>query len=264
MEHKTFAITNYAFKADGDGPGELTGYGSTFGNVDQGGDVILRGAFEAALPDFLYRGFVPIGHDWMGLPVASIADAKEDDNGLFFRAEFHSTPAAQEARTVVRERLERGKFVGLSIGFLPDYDEGVSVREDGVRVISKIKELAEVSIVTVPMNRLAGVDVAKSDDGRPVSSLPLLDHAEWVLARTGELIERSHDKSAYRLKEGRTLSAANRTRLAGISEQMREAAQSLDGILAETDPDREKLQLEAERKRRLLLQDVDMLLAGAW
>jgi hypothetical protein len=34
--------------------------------------------------------------------VATIAEAYEDEHGLFMRCEFHSTQAAQDARTVVR------------------------------------------------------------------------------------------------------------------------------------------------------------------
>lgn len=237
LEHKTFAIKRAEFKADGDGPGELTGWGATFGNVDEGGDVIIKGAFTDALPAFLERGFVPVGHDWLGLPVATIADAKEEDDGLWFSAEFHTTQAAQDARTVVRERVERGKFVGLSIGFLPDYEDGVEFRDDGVRVISKVKDLAEISIVTVPMNRMAGVADVKADLG---AGLSYEQHGERVLAAVAQFTTRTADRAGYRIKEGRVLSAANRTRLGDIRDGMRSAAKELDAILADTDPDREK------------------------
>jgi HK97 family phage prohead protease len=255
IEHKTFAITKA--KTRDDGAGVLEGYGATFGNVDQGGDVIQKGAFTDALPSFLERGFVPVGHDWLGLPVATIASAKEDDEGLWFTAEFHSTAAAQDARTVVKERMDRGKFVGLSIGFLPDYEEGVSFRDDGVRVLSKIKELAEISIVTVPMNRQAGVAAIKS--------LTFTDEADTALAAVKALIERAGSLADLRVKEGRTLSSANRTRLSGISEQMREAATSLDSILAETDPDKDKPKITPVEMYRLrsTLHDVDLMLAEA-
>jgi HK97 family phage prohead protease len=233
FERKTFAIKQASFKADGDdGHGTLEGYGAVFNNVDHGGDVILPGAFKDAIPAFLERGFVPVGHDWMGLPVATIADAKEDDSGLWFSAEFHTTQSAQDARTVVKERIDRGKFVGLSIGFLPDYDDGVEFRDDGVRVLKRIKELAEVSIVTVPMNREAGV--------ASVKSLTFTDEADTALAAVKSLIERAESLADLRVKEGRTLSAANRTRLSGISEQMREAATALDTILTETDPNKDQ------------------------
>jgi HK97 family phage prohead protease len=259
MEYKTVAITDA--ESSDDGPGVLSGYGAVFGNVDSGGDVIIRGAFREALPDFVTRGFVPIGHNWMGLPIGTIDSAKEDDNGLYFEASYHSTASAQEARTVVRERLERGKFVGLSIGFLPDYDEGVEYDPDtGVRKILKIKELAEISIVTVPMNRLAGVTAAKDGLG---AGLSYAEHGQRVLADLSAFVRRTHDRADYRTKEGRELSKANRERLAGIRDGLTGAAGDLDAILAATDPDREKALQQLARKRALLLHDIDFALAEA-
>lgn len=256
MEHKVFRIPE--MKMDGgDGPGTFEGFGSTFGNVDEGGDVILKGAFVDALPDFLERGFVPVSHDWMGLPIATIADAKETDDGLWFSAEFHSTSHAQEARTVMRERMERGKFVGLSIGYLPDYDDGVEYRDDGVRVLKKIKELAEISFVTVPMNRQAGVSAVKGN-------LSFADEYDTALAAVEGFVSRARSLADLRVKEGRVLSAANRDRLATIRDSMRDASKQLDTILSDTDKDQEKadttLSLEAYRRRELL-RDTDLLLA---
>lgn len=250
FERKTFAIKQYAFKADDGDLGTFEGYGATFGNVDEGGDVILKGAFADAIPDFLARGFVPVGHDWLGLPIATIDDAKEDDDGLYFKASFHSTGAAQDARTVMRERMERGKFVGLSIGYLPDYDDGVEYRDDGVRVLKKIKELAEISFVTVPMNREAGVAAVKS--------MTFHDEADTALAAVKGLIARAESLADLRVKEGRTLSASNRTRLADIGSQMRTAAAALDAILAKTDPDKPKLTPVELYRMKQRLQDIDL------
>lgn len=255
LERKTFAIRDFSFKADGgaEGFGTFEGYGSTFGNVDEGGDVILKGAFAEAIPAFLERGFVPVGHDWLGLPIATIDAAKEDDEGLFFKASFHSTQAAQDARTVMRERMERGKFVGLSIGYLPDYAEGVEYREDGVRVLKKIKELAEISFVTVPMNREAGVAAVKS--------MTFHDEGDAVLAAVKSLVERAESLAGLRVKEGRTLSSANRGRLSEISGQMRAASEALDAILAETDPDKDKPKVAPAELYRMRARLHDVALA---
>lgn len=259
MEHKTFAITGAQFKAaaDGNGPGTFEGYGATFGNVDQGGDVIIAGAFAEALPAFLERGFVPVGHDWMGLPVATIADAKEDDAGLWFSAEFHTTQAAQDARTVVKERIDRGKFVGLSIGFLPDYESGVSYRDDGVRVLSKIKDLAEVSIVTVPMNRQAGIAAVKDGLG---TGLPYEEHGELVTATVAQFIAHTRDRAGMRVKDGRVLSAANRQRLADVRDALKTAHSDLHTILDETDPDKAAAKTADVLRWRARLRDVDLAL----
>ena len=255
LERKVFRIPELKMDT-ADGPGTFEGLGSTFGNVDEGGDVILKGAFADALPAFLERGFVPVSHDWMGLPIATIADVKETDDGLWFSAEFHSTTSAQDARTVMRERMERGKFVGLSIGYLPDYDDGVEYRDDGVRVLKKIKELAEISFVTVPMNREAGVSAVKGN-------LSFADEYDTALAAVDGFVSRARSLADLRVKEGRVLSSANRDRLATIRDAMRDASKSLDTILSETDTGKADnvLSLEVFRRREML-RDIDLLLAS--
>lgn len=259
LERKTVPIVRHAFKADEDGGfGTLSGYGSTW-SLDEGGDVILQGAFKDAIPEFIERGFVPVGHDWMGLPVASIKSAREDDDGLFFEAEFHSTTAAQDARTVVQERLARGKFVGLSIGFMPDYDDdGVEWREDGIRVIKRIKELAEISIVTVPMNREAGVSLVKGLG----AGLSFEDHGGQVAALLAEYHQRVQQRIAYRKVDDRGLSPTHTTRLRDIHEQLNEVGSNLGVLLAPPAADESKGASGVDvYAARLRLRDVDLLLA---
>jgi HK97 family phage prohead protease len=164
------------FKLLEDGSGSFSGYGSTFSNRDRVGDVIAKGAFTKSLTAFVENGCVPVGHQWDELPVATISEAYEDAKGLFIRADFHSTPEAQAARTVVRERLERGKSVGLSIGFEIKDSERT---KDG-RLLTEI-ELLEVSLVTIPCNPLAQATDAKSVCG--ASGLPLASRdREWDAA----------------------------------------------------------------------------------
>lgn len=164
------------------------GIASFMGNVDEGGDVILPGAFATAIPDFLKSGFVPIGHDWFDKPVAMPVAAEEVGNKFMVEAEFHSTAGAQEAKTIMQERLAKGLDVGLSIGFdiapsgakeldggeaflkfadegkhdlkLLDVD-GIKKYKGPIRAITKIRRLFEFSIVSVPMNPRAVATAAK-------------------------------------------------------------------------------------------------------
>lgn len=168
----------------------LRGAASTTGNMDRTGDVILPGAFKKTLASFLANGFVAVGHDWDGLPVAMPTSAKEVGNQLVCEAKFHSTDEAQDARTVCMERLEAGLSVGLSIGFMIDWNEGYAYfpsgkelldwcKESGYdmslfdvkgitaykgfcRAIKNVAELFEFSIVTVPANPNAIASDVKS------------------------------------------------------------------------------------------------------
>lgn len=150
---------------DGNGPGTFEGYGAVYGNVDRDNEIIAPGAFAESLPAFIRDGFIACAHDWEE-GVATVNDAFEDSYGLYIKCEFHSDDESQALRIKTAERLERGKTVGLSVGFSVDawsYDE-----TSGVRTITKAT-LYEVSIVTVPANPLAQVVSAKSGGKLPAT-----------------------------------------------------------------------------------------------
>lgn len=220
--------------ADDGAHGSIAGYGSVFGNEDSYGDIIEAGAFVEALEEFKRDGFMPVGHDWGGLPVATISEAHEDPHGLYIRAEFHSTAAAQEARTVVQERLARGKSVGLSIGYqVLEYK--IVKSEDPSdwrvkRILTKIK-LFEVSIVTVPANALATVTEAKGLPG-----LTLADHSARVLADARGLVARLGSLAELRADAGRALSGAKREQIAEHLAAYQGLVGGLEALLAGTEP----------------------------
>lgn len=153
------------FKAAGDGPGGFEGYGAVYGNVDRDTEIIAKGAFADSLPAFVRDGFIAEAHEWE-CGVATVLDAREDDYGLFLSAQFHTDSDSQSVRVRTMERIERGKSVGLSVGFMPiewSWDE-----QSGVRTITKA-DLYEVSIVTVPANPMAQVIAAKSAGHLPAT-----------------------------------------------------------------------------------------------
>jgi len=223
LERKVWSLTDA--KASHDGNGSFSGYASLFGIKDDGGDVVLAGAYAATIPQFIQRGFIPWGHKWDEKPVATVADAYEDARGLHITAEFHTHGEAQAARTVVAERIQRGKFMGLSIGYAV---EDADYQEDA-RLLKKI-HLYETSLVTVPMLAPAGVSDVKG------LRLDFDTHAAAVEADITQFLGRLRAGSAARLKEGRALSSARRSRMATVSESLRVAATEIDGLLAETAP----------------------------
>jgi HK97 family phage prohead protease len=227
IEYKLFDLPDVKMLGD-DGAGEITGYASTFSNFDDVGERVVKGAFAAHLPAFLKDGFVAIGHNWSALPIAIPLEASEDDHGLFVRAAFHSTSAAQDARTVIRERLSGGKSVKLLIGYEVLKDEYT----DEGRLLKDVR-LFEWSYVTVPANQQATVTTAKAADWK---ERPLVEHADAVEAAITLLQERLHELKDRRAKAGRVLSEANRSRLMPHPGRLREVADDLDALLIETDP----------------------------
>lgn len=225
MEYK---ISRPDLKLSTDGAGSFSGYASTFANWDSVQERPIKGAFSRHLADFKADGFIAIGHDWSGLPVASLNDAYEDDHGLFIDAAFHSTPEAQAARTTVKERMERGKSVKLSIGYEVLADEYTN---EG-RLLKDIK-LFEVSLVTVPANHAASVTGAK---GFLPDGMPLVDYSDAVLAAVKEFDRRVSSLREMRAKQGRVLSETNRKRIGSLLEALTAVADDLNTLLAETEP----------------------------
>lgn len=165
-----------------DSTGTIEGYGSVKQSVDSYGDKIAHGAY-GDLSGFIQSGFLAEGHDWDCAPIGYIMDAKEDGYGLWFKAQFHSTDNAQSVRTVVRERMDAGKDVGLSIGFFTKDAEYAT--EDGkqVRVLKSI-DIKEISIVTVPAMPLAVAAAVKG------GGIPYHEQEEGVLAALTDWVGR--------------------------------------------------------------------------
>lgn len=229
LERKQFAEVKFS-GMDGTGAGEFSGYASVAGVLDSGGDIVEHGAFLADLPDFLEHGFIGLGHNWEGLAIGTVADAHEDEHGLFLKGEYHTTAEAQQARQVAVERMQRGKSVGLSIGFKINAN-GASMDDEGHRHLKSVK-LYEVSQVNVPMLRPAGIASVKS--GTPFS-----EHGERVLLDLADYVARAQDRLELSAKEGRQLSAANRQKLLSLLESLGSLKPLQDEIaelLAMTEP----------------------------
>src|SRR6185369_16031625 len=109
-----------SLKTSDSGPGTISGYRAVF-SVDEGGDLILPGAFKDTIPEYLNSGFTAHSHQWsfseaVGFPLS----AKEDSHGFYVVSQFHSTPDAQMVRTKAKERMDAGKQVGFSFGYAPE------------------------------------------------------------------------------------------------------------------------------------------------
>jgi HK97 family phage prohead protease len=142
--------------------GEITGYGSTFGNVDLGGDVVAPGAFAKSLAEHKAEGTSPSmlwAHD-PGEPIGVWTEAREDARGLFLAGKLTlETRRGAEARALAKDGA-----LALSIGF----QTRDAVYEKDQRVLKDLA-LFEVSLVSMPMNpqaRLTSVKSATADEIR--------------------------------------------------------------------------------------------------
>ena len=138
--------------------GTITGYGSVFGIVDHGSDVVLPGAFKKSLAA---RGGKPVPMLWNHIdsfPIGKWTDIAEDERGLKLTGRFTmKSPKAQEIHALAMD----GVISGLSIGY-----KTIDAEIDETTGVRRLKELDlwEVSAVTFPMLEDAQIDSVKSDD----------------------------------------------------------------------------------------------------
>ncbi len=173
-EQKSF---NFSIKTTDDELGQISGYLSVFGNVDEGKDRVLPGAFKRTLQNsekrmttggkkFLFP--VLWQHD-QTQPIGGCFAASEDSTGLFVKFQLDlNTQKGREAYS----GYKAGYMDQLSIGY-DVVDSGYDAK--GVRDLKELR-LWEGSAVTFAMNTLATVNGVKSTsqmeakEGRAISA----------------------------------------------------------------------------------------------
>lgn len=138
--------------------GEFEGVAAAFGNVDQGRDIIVKGAFAKSIQArpagkvkmlFQHRPDEPIGV-WTSLI--------ETSKGLIAKGKLILESArAREVHAL----MKAGAMDGLSVGYRTLKDEYDRVK--GIRRLLQL-DLREISIVTFPMNESAAVTAVKNAD----------------------------------------------------------------------------------------------------
>ena len=162
MEHKHFR-----FEVKEAQNGVISGHGAVFDNLDDGGDLIVKGAFDKTLASD--RRVKMLGQHDPNQVIGVWNSISVDEKGL--KVEGHIIP--EVARGAEALALLRAKAIdGLSIGFKTEDFEVVS--EKALHRHRRLKEikLFEISLVTFPMNSEALVtDVKQLQSSREVERL---------------------------------------------------------------------------------------------
>lgn len=178
MKHKTLDVA-FEIKAVSD-DGLFSGYGSVFGNVDSGGDIVHAGAFSKSIQEWEGRKRMPPvlwNHD-RNEPIGVYTAMREDEKGLYVEGKL-LVDDVQRAREI-HALMKAGALDGMSIGY--GVRDSSRDRSTGITNLKDLR-LFEVSIVTFPMNEAARVDAVKSalEEG----SLPSLPEFEKFLREAG-------------------------------------------------------------------------------
>ena len=158
--------------------GTFMGYGSVYGVVDEGDDIVQSGAFADSLNTWQDKGQMPalLWQHRAGEPIGVYTSMKEDATGLLVEGKL----ALKTQRGAEAYELMQMKAVsGLSIGFQTRADS--FDQKTGVRTITK-GDLWEVSLVTFPMNDAARVSAVKS-----IEEITDFKSAERFLRESGSL-----------------------------------------------------------------------------
>lgn len=135
-----------------DADGRFSGYASVFNRRDDGGDVVMPGAFARSLARRRNRIRMLFQHDPKE-PVGIWDSIVEDGHGLFVAG--HLVPGVERA-DALRRLIGEGALDGLSIGFRTVR----ATKANGLRQLWQI-DLYEISIVTFPM--LEDARIARPD-----------------------------------------------------------------------------------------------------
>jgi HK97 family phage prohead protease len=173
LTYKSVGFQLEDLKSRGDDGWSFSGYASTFGNVDEGGDVVLRGAFAGSIarrvPRLLWQ------HD-MREPIGRVLSLKEDDRGLHGEYKLSRTTRGHDAYQLLKD----GAIDSMSIGYIPDdqeFDEAHAVRK------LKSVDLLEISLVSIPMNEEARITAVKAAPLSPAPAGPSIASIRLQLAR---------------------------------------------------------------------------------
>ena len=152
--------------------GEIEGLAVSIGTMDEGRDIVAPGAISQSLQG---RKSLPmlLFHDHKR-PVGVWHSFRETPTGLEVKGRFSSSVAGREAR----EDARSGALAGLSMGYR-------TLRHKFEGKARHLLEVAldEISLVTVPMNRLTLVSSVKDITG--LGDLPTLPQFEEFLREAG-------------------------------------------------------------------------------
>jgi HK97 family phage prohead protease len=149
------------FKLDAGVTGRFRGYGSTFGNVDKGNDICVKGCFTRSLTEHKAENSLPSMY-WMHDPAEPIGDwidMTEDSKGLVVEGQLWVGDRSTECSKKALNLLQGTGKKGLSIGYKTK--TSALDKKSGARLLQDV-DLRELSVVGWGMNPSATVTSIKS------------------------------------------------------------------------------------------------------
>ena len=188
MENKNLEYKNLSFEIkefNNDDPDffYFEGYGSTFGNIDRGNDVVVKGAFIQSLQEQMPK---LLWQHKMSEPLGVFVEAYEDDKGLYVKGKMPRSDKFVADRVI--PQMNVGSINDMSIGFSIKDVDYEKYNGNSVRMIKSV-DLHEISLVTIPMNKKAEIT---SKSFTPFQdSLPIYEKEyTWVPSEALERVQK--------------------------------------------------------------------------
>lgn len=164
--HETLSVPFEVKFASADEPGTFSGYGSVFSVMDDGGDLIVPGAFKTSLEQMKAAGRQPAMYMQHGAmlgadprPVGKWLSVEEDEKGLLVKGKIVGLDT--ETGRYNYALMKEGAMTGLSIGYRATKVDYGKKAGDPRRTLKEVK-LGEISVVDQPMNAFSRVTGIKS------------------------------------------------------------------------------------------------------
>ncbi len=163
--------------------GTFTGWGSTFGNQDHGGDTVMPGAFTKWIQLNGNRVRILFQHD----PERPIgwATVVEMPEGLWVEGKIDLDDPKGIGK-FAHHKMRTEEFAALSIGWSA-YEGGVQ-KSKGGRELHQV-ELWEVSVVTFPMNPKAVITSVKTAGTKEMRDFDTILQSIQMYAQHGQMLD---------------------------------------------------------------------------
>ena len=216
-------------KDDADTPGLVIASFAAFDEIDRHGEITKPKAFGTQ--DVLLGAYGHTSFGRMGSPTPPVGrgQIREEKGHAIFEGQFNLDMVAG------REMYESVKMAGdlqeWSYGYRVMKETQIMVEGRPVRVLEKLL-VKEVSPVMVGAGNDTRTLALKGDTG----DMTLEEHTDVALAAWSDYLERLKALADLRAKDGRVLSAANRSRLSKLAESLREIDSEISQLLEATEP----------------------------
>lgn len=229
--------------------GGIQGVAIQLGSLDSYRSVFSPNAFDSkCLREFVSGlGFISDGHDWSD-DLATISEARVVGRDLRIVAEWYDTADAQQMRVKCKNRIDRGKAVGFSVGCMPDWSsvmefdsgkklweyadkvlkEDMSLYDPSIRkfdgwcwLIAKVKRLVEVAVTLVPSVPGSMVTDTRSDDlANDPPGVSFAQELDLALGAVARVAARAGNIAEMRAEKGGKISGENLGRIVALRDHL--------------------------------------------